>query len=104
MQDDLRSEYAQIGRERDAAGRLHDRERFWFWVRVALAGWIWVIVGGVIMALGFHMNAAVGPFYFPGVMDRAQLYVDTGVFVGTAGAFVTLIWAWRKANKRGYFD
>ena len=104
MQDDLRSEYEQIGRERDAAGRIHDRQRFWFWVRVAAACWVWVAIGGVIMAQGFHLNAVVGPFYFPDVMDRAQLYVDTGVFVGPAGAFVTLIWAWRTASKRGYFD
>jgi hypothetical protein len=26
------------------------------------------------------------------------------VFVGTAGAAATLIWAWRTADKRGYFD
>ena len=56
------------------------------------------------MGMGFHMNATVGPFYFPDLMDRARLYIDTGVFVGTAGAFATLMWAWRTAAKRGYFD
>ena len=56
------------------------------------------------MAQGFHMNATVGQFYFPDVMDRAKLYLDSGVFVGTAGAFATLMWAWRTASKRGYFD
>jgi hypothetical protein len=104
VQDDLRSEYAQIGRERDAAGRIHDRQRFWFWVRVAVVCWLWVMTGGFIMALGFHMNAAIGQFYFPDLMDRAQLYVNTGVFVGTTGAFATLMLAWRTAAKRGYFD
>ena len=104
MQNDLRSEYEQIGRERDESGRIHDRERFWFWVRVAAVGWVWVIIGGIIMATGFHMNATVGEFYFPDVMDRAKLYLDTGVFVGTAGAFATFMWAWRAAAKRGYFD
>ena len=104
MQTDLRDEYAQIGRERDQAGRVLDRERRWFWVRVAVVCWVWVILGGVVMAQGFHLNATIGPFYFPDLMDRAQLYVDTGVFVGTAGAFCTIVWAWRVATKRGYFD
>jgi hypothetical protein len=104
VQEHLRSEYAEIGRERDAAGRIHDRERFWFWVRIAALCWVWVAAGAVVMAMGFHMNATVGQFYFPALMDRAKLYVDTGVFVGTAGAFVTLVLAWRIADKRGYFD
>jgi Na+/melibiose symporter-like transporter len=104
VQNDLRAQYEQIGRERDEAGRLHDRERFWFWVRVAIVGWVWTIVGGAIMAVGFHMNATIGPYFFPDVMDRAELYVKTGVFVGTTGAFATLMWAWRAAAKRGYFD
>jgi len=56
------------------------------------------------MAVGFHMNATIGPYFFPDVMDRAELYVKTGVFVGTTGAFATLMWAWRAAAKRGYFD
>jgi hypothetical protein len=104
VHNDLRSEYAQIGRERDEAGRLHDRQRFWFWVRIAAVCWIWVAIGAAVMGIGFHMNASVGQFYFPELMDRARLYVDTGVFVGTAGAFGTLMWAWRTAAKRGYFD
>jgi hypothetical protein len=104
MQSDLRDEYARIGTERDAAGREHDRERFWFYVRVAAVSWVWVVIGGVIMAQGFHMNASVGPFYFPELMDRAHLMIDAGVFVGTTGAFVTLVWGWRAASKRGYLD
>lgn len=104
MQDDLREEYARIGNERTLAGRDHDRARFWFWARIAAVCWIWVVIGGVIMAQGFHMNATVGPFYFPDVMDTAKLVVETGVFVGTAGAAATLIWGWRTADKRGYFD
>jgi hypothetical protein len=104
VKEDLRAEYAEIGRERDESGRVHDRQRFWFWVRIAGMSWVWVIIGGVIMAQGFHMNAVVGTFYFPDVLDRAQLWVDTGVFVGTAGAFATLMWGWRAASKRGYFD
>ena len=71
---------------------------------MAVICWMWVVVGGVVMAMGFHMNAAIGQFYFPDLMDRAQLYVNTGVFVGTTGAFATLMWAWRIAAKRGYFD
>jgi hypothetical protein len=104
MQNDLRQEYARIGKERDQAGRIHDRERFWFWVRIAVTCWIWVIVGALIMAQGFRINAVVGPFYFPNLMDRAQLWVATGVYLGTAGAFVTLVWGWRTAAKRGYLD
>ena len=104
MHDDLRSEYSQIGRERDAAGHVHDRQRFWFWVRVCAVAWIWVIIGGAIMAQSFRLNAVVGPFYFPDVMDRARLWMNSGIFVGTTGAFGTFRWAWRTASKRGYFD
>lgn len=104
MDEKLRTEYAEIGRERDAAGRVHDRERFWFYVRIGAVCWAWVVVGGLIMAQGFHMNAVVGQFYFPDVMDRAQLWVDTGATVGSAGAFATLMWGWRAASKRGYLD
>ncbi len=102
MQDDLRSEYAEIGRERDDAGRVHDRLRFWFWVRVSALAWVWVIIGGAIMAQGFRLNAVVGSFYFPDVMDRARLWMNTGIFVGTTGAFATFMWAWRIASKRGF--
>ena len=104
MQNDLRSEYAEIGRERDAAGRVHDRLRFRFWVLVCAVAWVWVMVGGVIMAQGFRLNTVVGPFYFRVVLDRAQLWLNTGIFVGTTGAFATFMWAWRTASKRGYFD
>jgi hypothetical protein len=62
MQQDLRNEYSRIGKERDDAGRIHDRERFWFWVRIAVVCWVWVIIGAVVMAQGFHMNATIGPF------------------------------------------
>ena len=104
MYEKLLAEYAQIGRERDEAGRVHDRQRFWFWVRIAAVAWVWVIVGAAIMANGFHLNAVVGPFYFPDVMDRAKLWFQTGAFVGTAGPLVTFLWAWRTAGKRGYLD
>jgi hypothetical protein len=104
VQPGLRDEYTRIGRERDESGRIHDRRRFWFWTRVAAACWAWVIAGGAIMAQGFHMNATIGAFYYPDLMDPAKLMVDAGVFVGTSGAFATLVWAWRAANKRGYFD
>ena len=104
MQDDLRSQYAQIGRERDAEGYVHDRQRFWFWVRVSAVACVWVMIGGVIMARGLNINAVVGPFYFPDVMERARLWMSTGIFVGTTGVFATYMWAWRTGSKRGYFD
>ena len=104
MQEDLRAEYAEIGRERDESGRVHDRQRFWFWVRVALGCWAWTIVGAAIMANAFHIQAVVGPFFFPDRMDVARLWLQGGLLIGTAGPFATLIWGWRTANKRGYFD
>lgn len=104
MLNDLRAEYAQIGRERDDAGRIADRERFWFFVRVAAICWVWVIVGGFIMAQAFHIRATVGQFYFPGLMAKAEAYLKTGVFVGTAGPLATIIIGWRKAAQRGYLD
>jgi hypothetical protein len=104
MQDDLRAEYARIGQERDDASRSADREKFWFFVRVAGVCWAWVIVGGLVMAQAFRINAAVGPFYFPELMDRANLFLQAGLFVGTAGPLGTLIWGWRAASHRGYLD
>ena len=104
MQNDLRDEYARIGHERDEAGRLHDRAKFWFWVRVAVVCWVWTIIGGAVMANAFHIRATVGQFFFPDLMDEAKLWLEGGLFIGTAGPFVTLIWAWRTASKRGYFD
>lgn len=104
MDPELRSQYARIGRERDEAGRVADREKFWFFVRLAGVCWAWVAVGGVIMAQAFHINAVVGQFYFPGLMDKANAYLKTGVFIGIAGPLGTLIAGWRIAARRGYFD
>ena len=104
MQADLRDEYARIGRERDATGRLADRERLWFFVKVGAICWLWVIAGAVVMAQGFHVNATVGGFYFPKLMARAESFVSAGVFIGTAGPLATLIWGWRIAARRGYLD
>jgi hypothetical protein len=104
MDRQLRSEYEEIGRERDQAGRVADRERFWFFVRLAGVCWAWVVVGSLVMAQGFHINATVGQFYFPGLMAKAEAYLKGGVFVGTAGPLATLIIGWRKASARGYLD
>lgn len=104
MQPELREEYARIGAERDAAGRMADRERFWFFVRVAAICWIWVVIGAVVMAQAFHINATVGGIYFPKQMAKAHAYLQTGVFIGTAGPLATLIIGWRKASERGYLD
>lgn len=104
MQSDLRTEYKKIGEERDAMGRIADRERFWFFVRVACIAWVWVIIGGVVMAQAFHIQAAVGQFYFPGLMGKAEAYLMGGVFIGTAGPLGTLLVGWRKATHRGYLD
>jgi hypothetical protein len=103
MQNDLRDEYAQIGFERDAAGRIHDRQRFWFWVKVAGACWVWTIIGGAVMARAFRINASVGPFFFPDLVDVANLWLKAGILIGTGGSVTTLVWAWRAADKRGYF-
>ena len=104
MQSDLRDEYARIGQDRDAAGRVHDRERFWFWVRVAAICWAWTIVGAIVMANAFRINAVAGPFYFPDAMDLAKLWLQGGLLIGMGGTLATLIWGWRAASKRGYFD
>ena len=91
MDRGLTSEYERIGAERDHAGRLADRERFWFFVRLAGICWLWVIVGGLMLAQGFHINATVGQFYFPGLMAKAEAWLKGGLFVGTAGPLATLI-------------
>ena len=37
-------------------------------------------------------------------MDEAKLWLQGGLLIGTAGPFAALLWAWRAANRRGYFD
>ncbi|HET9424115.1 MAG TPA: hypothetical protein VFO55_01990 [Gemmatimonadaceae bacterium] len=104
MHPDLRAEYERIGQERDEAARIAARERRWFFVRVAAACWVWVIVGAAVMAQAFRIDATVGAFYYPGLMAKAEAYLQGGVFIGTAGPLVTLIIGWRKASGRGYLD
>jgi hypothetical protein len=104
MQSDLRAEYERIGKERDEAGRASDRERFRFFVRIAVISWIWVIIGGALMAKGLNIDATVGPFYFPGLMARAEALFKGGLFIGTAGPLLTIIFGMRMGNNRGYLD
>jgi hypothetical protein len=104
VQPDLREEYARIGAERDLEGRAFVRQRFWFWVKVACVCVVWNIIGGAVMANAFHINATVGQFFFPDLMETAQLWLKGGILIGTGGATATLVWAWRTADKRGYFD
>ena len=104
MQPDLRADYQRIGEERDAAGAIADREKLWFFVRLGAFCWAWVAVGGVMMARGLHINATIGPFYFPGLMDRAEMWFNSGLFVGTAGPLMTLIFGLRRATHRGLLD
>ena len=104
MQSDLREEYARIGQERDAAARIDKRERFWFWARVVAICWGWTILGAVVMAKAFRINAYAGPFVFPETLELAKLWLQGGLLIGTGGSLGTLIWSWRAAAKRGYFD
>jgi hypothetical protein len=66
--------------------------------------WLWVVIGGVLMAKSFHVNATVGWVYFPNLMARAELLFNTGLFIGTAGPLGTLLVAWRKAMNRGLLE
>lgn len=104
MQVNLRDEYTRIGQERDAAGREFDRSKLWFFVRIGAVCWAWTIAGAVVMAQAFHIDASVGQFYFPERMETAQLWMKGGLLIGTGGPLGTLIWGWRTAGRRGYFD
>ena len=104
MHPDLRKEYARIGAERDQAGRAHDRQRFWFWVKVGCACWGWSLVGAAVAFNSLHIRASVGQFFFPDAMETAKMWMNAGILIGTGGPFATLVWAWRTADKRGYFD
>ena len=104
MQEDLRREYEQIGQERDEASRLAAREKRRFFVKVAVICWVWTVIGLVLVGRSFNINATIGNLYFPGLMQKAGLYMSAGLFVGTAGPIATLIVGWRKATERGYLD
>lgn len=104
MQTDLKAEYSRIGKERDAGGKIADRARFWFHLRTLAWCWVWVVIGGVLMAKSLHINASVGPFYFPGLMAKAEAYWNGGLFIGTAGPIATLLFFWRRAINRGILD
>jgi hypothetical protein len=104
MDSNLRTEYEQIGREKQEAGKEADRTRVRFFAGVAGVCWVWVMIGMVLVGESFHINATVGQFYYPALMARAQAYFSGGIFIGTAGPIGTLLWAWRRAIARGYLD
>jgi len=66
--------------------------------------WIWVVIGGLLMAESFHINATVGWIYFPKLMDRAQGFFLGGLFIGTAGPLISLLVGWRRAMGRGLLE
>jgi hypothetical protein len=96
--------HQRIADEYAADARDIKRERRRFALVTLAVCWLWVIAGGGLMGQSLHINASVGPLYFPGLMARAQLLFTTGLFMGTAGPLATLLVAWRKAMQRGLID
>jgi hypothetical protein len=96
--------HARIAAEYEAGVRDAKRVRRQLaWKTIGFC-WLWVFVGGAMMGEGLHINAVVGPLYFPGLMARAQGFFLGGLFVGTTGPIVTLFVAWKKAMDRGLLE
>ena len=96
--------HERIAAEYEAGARDAKRERRRFAIWTIAICWTWVVVGGGLMGQGLHINATIGPFYFPRLMDRANALFSAGLFIGTAGPIATLLTAWRKASNRGILD
>ena len=96
--------HARIAAEYEADARDAKRERRQLAWKTLGVCWLWVFVGVALMAEGLHINAVIGPFYYPGLMARAQGFFWGGLFVGTAGPIVTLFVAGRKAIDRGLLE
>lgn len=86
----------------DARDVKHEARRLM--LQTAAWCWIWVIIGGALMGVSFHINATIGWIYFPNLMARAQGFFVGGLFIGTAGPLVSLLVAWRRAMIRGLLD
>lgn len=96
--------HQRIADEYAADARDTKGERRRFYITTLGWCWVWVVIGGVLMAQSFHMNAVIGWVYFPKMMARAQAYFASGLFIGTAGPLATLLVAWRRALNRGLLD
>src|SRR5205823_3645002 len=96
--------HQRIADEYEADARDAKRERWRFMLRTLAWCWLWVMIGGVLMAESFHLNATVGWIYFPHLMARAQGFFIGGLFIGTAGPVVSLLVAWRRAMSRGLLE
>jgi hypothetical protein len=101
---DVKAEYQRIGSERDAAGRVFDRERRVFMVMTLVYCWIWTIAGLALMAVSFHVHATIGWIELPRQMLKAKSYLWGGLMVGTGGSFGALVYRWRQAMERGMLD
>jgi hypothetical protein len=100
----VKAEYERIGHERDAAGRVFDRERRVFMTMTVVYCWLWTIVGLALIGASFHVRATIGFIELPRQMLLAQSYFWGGVTLGTGGGFGTLVYRWRKAMDRGMLD
>jgi hypothetical protein len=100
----LKAEYERIGSERDAAGRVFDRERRLFMVMTVVYCWLWTIAGLAVMGVAFHIPATIGWIELPRQMMKAKAYFWGGVMIGTGGGFGTLVYRWRQAMERGMLD
>jgi hypothetical protein len=96
--------HARIAAAYEADARDIKRERLAMAIRTVGWCWAWVLAGAGLMGEALHINASVGPFYYPGLMARAQLFFAGGFFIGTAGPLATLLMAWRKAVSRGLIE
>ena len=80
------------------------RERCRFAFQILGWCWLWVLVGGLLMAQAFHIDATVGWIYFPKLMAKAEAYFQAGLFIGTAGPLASLLIGWRRAVVQRLLD
>lgn len=100
----LKAEYERIGRERDEAGKLADRDKRRFMVRTLVWCWVWSLAGIALILKSWNVRGQIGFIELPGQMLLAKTYFWSGLVVGTGGSFGALVYGWRKAMDRGLLD
>ncbi len=82
----------QIGAERLAAQLEADRERRRLWLRTAILCVVWPLAGLSLMAWSLHTTST---FY-------GEIAFWAGLGIGDGGTLVTLLGAWRTAERKGW--
>jgi len=82
----------QIGEERLAAQLAADRERRRVWLRTAILCIVWPLLGLTLLGWSVHTTDLL----------YGQVAFWAGLAVGDGGTLLTLVLAWREAERKGW--